>query len=197
MGLVAAKSLLDFYVSLPLGTETAFNNAGWVQLGFGLIVACKLAVASCQPLIHPHTAGLSAALDLSNVLRRCILRMQALITSDMDESGDRDVFYHYEQRIKRLQWWFENRSLSEPGKNSTEVPSHSLPVSSVASLSAQDLTSSLEVAWPSLDEISGYGVSISNVYDLQWPGLFPGVSIDDAFGDGWGQADPWPGEQGI
>ncbi|KAJ5655360.1 hypothetical protein N7507_007310 [Penicillium longicatenatum] len=61
---------------------------------------------------NSHKADLCRALDISNILRRCILRIQALVTADMDASGDRDVFYHYEKRLKRAQWWFENKALS-------------------------------------------------------------------------------------
>ncbi|XHF99593.1 hypothetical protein AWENTII_003091 [Aspergillus wentii] len=113
-GLLAARSLLSFYASAPLRAETGFNNAQWVQLGFGMTLASKLAVAALEPSIYHQTAEYREALDMSSVLRQVILRLQGLITPHFDARGDRDAFYHYEKRMKKVQWWYEN-SIAQPG----------------------------------------------------------------------------------
>ncbi|PYI31468.1 hypothetical protein BP00DRAFT_370740 [Aspergillus indologenus CBS 114.80] len=171
LGLTAARTLLEFYVSLPLRQEVAFNNAGWVQLGFAVTLACKLVVAAADPRIHPHTVDLTRALNLSNMLSRCIIRIQALITSQMDARGDRDVFYHYEKRLKRAQWWFESRSLSR------SQPIECLPAAVDPSSSAN-----ISHALPE-EELSGYGTVSREGLDFQWPGLFPSPAFDDMFAD--------------
>ncbi|RAK81768.1 Zn(II)2Cys6 transcription factor [Aspergillus fijiensis CBS 313.89] len=171
LGLTAARTLLEFYVSLPLRQEVAFNNAGWVQLGFAVTLACKLVVAAADPLIHPHTVDLTRALNLSNMLSRCTIRIQALITSQMDARGDRDVFYHHEKRLKRAQWWFESRSLSR------SQPLECLPA-------AVDPSSRASISHTSPEEeVNGYGAVSREGFDFQWPGLFPSPAFDDMFAD--------------
>ncbi|PYI11625.1 hypothetical protein BO78DRAFT_403035 [Aspergillus sclerotiicarbonarius CBS 121057] len=176
MGLAAAKSLLDFYIYLPLRSEVAFNNAMWIQIGFALTLACKLAVAASEPSVHPHTDELCRALDISNTLSRCILRIQALVTSNMDASGDRDVFYHYEKRLKRVQWWFENRALSGP-KN---VSQFSAPADGTDPPSG-DGVNYIDSSQP----LDGYDYTLipREAYNIQWPGFFPDATIDDIFVD--------------
>ncbi|KAJ5814180.1 uncharacterized protein N7503_000930 [Penicillium pulvis] len=178
MGLAVSKTLLEFYVSLPLCHDVAFNNAIWVQLGFAATLSCKLSVAAMGPSAHSHTVELCRALDISNILSRCILRVQALVTSDMDASGDRDVFYHYERRLKRVKWWFENRTLSgsnnDPSKHGAQLPSG---VDSSTMAASQHLG----VSHPSMDDFDFY---------LQWPGLFSDASVEGPFVDWVGQPIP-------
>ncbi|KAF4160816.1 hypothetical protein CNMCM6936_003771 [Aspergillus lentulus] len=172
MGLTAARTLLEFYISLPLRREVAFNNAGWIQLGFAVTLACKLVVAASEPSIHPHTADLTRSLNLSNMLSRCVLRIQALVTSHMDARGDRDVFYHYEKRLIRAQWWFENRTLSRSQQNESFTV-------------AMDGSSDPSIAqMPSEEGLEGYPTIPRDEFDFQWPGLFPSPAFDDLFA-GW------------
>ncbi|GLB04780.1 hypothetical protein AtubIFM57258_010799 [Aspergillus tubingensis] len=178
MGLVAAKALLDYYVCLPLRSEMAFNNAIWIQIGFALTLASKLVVAASEPSIQPHTAELCRALDISSMLSRCILRMQALVTSSMDASGDRDVFYHYEQRLKRVQWWFENRMLSRQKSDSFQPP---VQPSNMSPSGAEN--NRLESAQLPLDGSNDYTMIPREVYDMQWPGFFPDATIDEILVD--------------
>lgn len=178
MGFAVSKTLLGFYTALPLGHDVAFNNAIWVQLGFAATFACKLSVAAMDSSVYPHTDDLCRALDISNVLSRCILRVQALVTSDMDASGDRDVFHHYEKRLKRIQWWYENRALpgfnNDSSKLSVQVP-EGVNTSTVAA------SQQLDVSHPSMDVFDPY---------LQWPGLFSDASINGPFVDWVGQTIP-------
>ncbi|KAF4233514.1 hypothetical protein CNMCM8980_010237 [Aspergillus fumigatiaffinis] len=172
MGLTAARTLLEFYISLPLHREVAFNNAGWIQLGFAVTLACKLVVAASEPSIHPHTADLTRALNLSNMLSRCVLRIQALVTSHLDARGDRDVFYHYEKRLNRARWWFESRTLSRSQQNESFAV-------------AMDGSSDPSIAqMPSEEELEGYPTIPRDEFDFQWPGLFPSPAFDDLFA-GW------------
>jgi hypothetical protein len=175
MGLTTSKTLLDFYISLPLHRDVAFNNAIWVQLGFAVTLACKLAIAATEPPVHPHTVDLCHALNIRHLLGQCILRIQALLTSDMDSSGDRNVFHHFEKRLKRAQWWLESRALS--GLENVPVQYGAQSVGSMG-LSTPAGTQQIATSQPSRDGFDPY---------LQWSGLFPDASIDDIFVDWVGQ----------
>ncbi|EPS27735.1 hypothetical protein PDE_02679 [Penicillium oxalicum 114-2] len=172
MGLTAARTMLEFYTSLPLRREVTFNNAAWIQLGFAVTLACKLVIAASEPSIRRITADLVAALNLSNTLSRCILRIQALVTSQIDAKGDRDVFYHYEKRFKRAQWWFESRVLSQLKQDETSTT----PMTEPSRVGASQV--------PSQDGVQGYYPSFNDDFDFQWPGVFPSPVFEDLFG-GW------------
>jgi hypothetical protein len=171
MGLTAAKTLLHFYTCLPLGCDAKFPNVGWVQLGFAVTLACKLVVAASKPSVHPHTVDLCRALDISNTMRQCILRIQALITSDMDASGDRDVFFHYEKRLKRVQWWFESQAI--PGPNN-DYSHHDASLAEGINLPAGDPGHCVDTLQPTLNGPDNY---------IQWPGFFPDTAIDEIYID--------------
>ena len=108
-GLIAAKSLLGFFLSLPLRYEMSFNNTEWVQLSFALNVAAKLSLIAneAEKAGYQQTIQLRKYLGISDVLRSLIMRIGTLISQAKDDNGDRDVFYHFEQRAKRLQEWYE------------------------------------------------------------------------------------------
>jgi hypothetical protein len=63
-------------------------------------LACKLMVAASEPSIHPYTADLTREMNLSNMLNRCVLRIQALVTSYLDAESDLNGFYRYEEQLK-------------------------------------------------------------------------------------------------
>lgn len=199
MGLSAGKSVLDFYISLPLRAEMAFNNTGCIQIGFALTLACKLAVAALEPPVNLHTAvaDLSRSLDMSGMLNRCILRIQALITLATDSGGDRDVFFHYEKRLKRIQAWYETRKQSGPAKRDNIH----YPLQPKRVVAQQATPPSIDGGQghcfdtPHRPMDGGGGFSEFNanpipqaltphdVFDMRWPGFFPDVSIDDIFSD--------------
>jgi hypothetical protein len=109
-GLSAAKSLLDFYLGLPVYAEMAFNNSEWIQISFAITVASRLAVASKHKSLDPQTRNLRQSLDLGNVIRHLSLRIGSLVTQQVDRHGSRDIFFHFEQRVRRIQSWFERFS---------------------------------------------------------------------------------------
>jgi hypothetical protein len=96
----------------------------------------------------------------------------------MDASGERDVFYHYEKRLKGGQWWFENKALSglnnDHGKPSVQL-TEDVDISTMAA------NQHLDAPQPSLDFFDMY---------LQWTGLFSDASTDERFVDWLGQTIP-------
>lgn len=107
-GLMAARSVLGSFLSLPELTGKAFTNSQWVQLGFAITVATKLSIAAVEKGVARETISYRQSLGMSNILKHCILRTGALVTSYEDENGVKDVFYHFQQRGKRIQAWFES-----------------------------------------------------------------------------------------
>lgn len=171
MGLSAAKTLLHFYMCLPLGDDAKFHNVGWVQLGFAVTLACKLVVAASEPSIHPHTVDLCCALDISNTMKQCIIRIQALITSDVDESGGRDVLFHYEKRLKRVQWWFESRIMSGP---STDHSYHDTQLAEGVDSSAGEASHCVDSLQPIFNGLDNH---------FQWLDFFPDTEVDEMYVD--------------
>jgi hypothetical protein len=104
----------------------------------------------------------------------------------MDTSGDRDVFYHYEKRIKRVQWWFESRKLSISNNNANYSPPQSsgtyeatLPLNTRDNyFGASNLVSDYSGTPPAQDAVFQQGV-----FDIQWPAFFPDAAFDQIFGD--------------
>ncbi|RYP70615.1 hypothetical protein DL771_005328 [Monosporascus sp. 5C6A] len=109
-GLAAAKSLMDFYLSLPVYADMAFNNSEWIQISFAITVASRLAIASTHRAVDHQTRALRQSLDLSNIIRHLSLRIGALVTQQVDAQGSRDIFYHYDQRVRRMHAWYERCS---------------------------------------------------------------------------------------
>lgn len=187
VALKAAKYFLDFYVSLPLRAEMAFNNTGCVQIEFALTLACKLVITASEPFVYPHTAELCRSLDLSSLLNKCILRIQALITSHMDTSGDRDVFYHYEKRIKRVQWWFESRKLTISNNTNTNYS----PSQSSGTYETPLPLNHREHYYGPPNPVDDYPRSTpapdallqQEGFDIQWPAFFLDAGFDQMFGD--------------
>ncbi|KAK7754760.1 hypothetical protein SLS62_003320 [Diatrype stigma] len=118
-GITAAKSLLDYYLQLPVYADMAFNNSEWIQISFAITVSSRLAITTAaaaasssatNPQQQQQTAGAlrqTPSLDLSSILRHLSLRIGALVTQQVDARGGRDIFYDYEQRVRRMQAWYE------------------------------------------------------------------------------------------
>lgn len=179
-GLMAAKSLLDFYMSLPLRAEMTFNNSQWIQIGFALTLASKLSVESSDAAIYDQTAEYRDSLRMSSILRNAILRTQVLITPHTDVQGDRDVFYHYEQRLKHLQWWHDS-IFSESFSASFQPAHRSSPLTSVPSSSLLDIPSTTPInefhentEWPTLAPNDIHNMLANWIPDL-------GITFDDVF----------------
>lgn len=112
-GLLSAKSLLDFYLSLPVETDITFNNSEWIQMGFALIVAAKLSLAAAEPNFTRVTASLRESLHVSAVLKQAIERMSHLKNASADTHSDTDPFSRFEERIQSLQRWYDGQPGSD------------------------------------------------------------------------------------
>ena len=119
-GLIAAKSLLAYFILLPLRYEMNFSNTELVQVGFAMTIASRLSIAATQESIAPETKELRRLLDMPNMLKQLSARVDFLITTYEDENGERDVWYHYGQRVKRVKQWYEDQL--HPQQSSGKIP---------------------------------------------------------------------------
>lgn len=122
-GLCATRSLLDFYLSLPLHAERAFNNSEWIQLAFAITVGARLSVFARRTRAMssgPHQ-NIQTLLPLSQLLRRVSLRLGALAAFRDGPEGGKDTFRGFEKRVHRMQDWFERCSASSVFPRSASV----------------------------------------------------------------------------
>ena len=175
-GLISAKSLLGLYLSFPLRAELAFNNSELIQLGFALTVGSKLAIAATEKTLCRETMSLRRSLDMSSILKQCVLRMGALTTSHVDAQGDRDVFYSYEQHVKRIQGWFEKHFLADP----VGLVEHG----NDNGRSVQNLQPSDNLFDVSTDVSNTNQLSLTDgMYEFQSAPFFPDAAADEITGD--------------
>ena len=120
--ILSAHSFLSVSADLPFGSELGFNNTQWIQDGFCLLVACKLYIAAAKSPFARDTKQVRDLLDLSEALSTRYRRTEQLSTRQADEEGDRDVFYHYAQRGKKLKSWFDrNHDVENSSSKETEI----------------------------------------------------------------------------
>lgn len=116
-GLIAAERYFDSVLTWPVGVEHNISYMQWVQIGFILAISAKLAVAASDPCFYrqERVGPLCDALNMPVVLNNCRRRMQALSNYGVDESGERDVYYHYDQWLRHIHEWFDrNYCLPQP-----------------------------------------------------------------------------------
>lgn len=106
-GLEGAKSFLDLYLWLPPKSEMALTNIEWIQLSFGVTLAAKFAIVSRDPHVEAQTRELRHRLNIDHVFRHLVLRIGALVGRAGEGNKTKDIFYHYEQRTRKIQSWYE------------------------------------------------------------------------------------------
>lgn len=132
-GLEGAKAFLDLYLWLPPKSEMSLTNSEWIQLSFGVTLAAKFAIISKEPGIEPQTRELRHRLNIDNVFRHLALRIGALVGRANDGEKQKDIFFYYEQRVRKIQRWYErmlratgaDRESSEAYTKSQSQPSSS------------------------------------------------------------------------
>ncbi|KAF1962485.1 hypothetical protein CC80DRAFT_542800 [Byssothecium circinans] len=126
-GLESAKSFLDLYLWLPPKSEMALSNSEWIQLSFGVTQAAKFAIIAKAPGVEMQTRELRHRLNIEHVFRHLVLRIGALVgRAGMGGDKKRDVFLYYEQRVRKIQNWYEGMSRAmgslSPGSVNQESP---------------------------------------------------------------------------
>ena len=124
-GLESAKSFLNLYLWLPPKSELSLTNAEWVQLNFGVTLAAKFAIVSKAPNVEPQTRELRQRLDIEHVFRHLSLRIGALIGRSGERNKNKDIFFYYETRVRKIQTWYEKMSRAISPDNTNSPPQRS------------------------------------------------------------------------
>jgi hypothetical protein len=106
-GLESAKAFLNLYLWMSPKSEMVLTLSEWIQLNFGLTLAAKFAVVSRAPDVEAQTRDLRQRLNIDNVFRHLSLRIGALVGRATDGSKEKDIFAYYEQRVRKVQTWYE------------------------------------------------------------------------------------------
>lgn len=171
-GFQAASYLLNSFLNFPLRTEMAFNNSEWLQLSFALTVAAKLVFAATDPLVGQEIKRLRDSLGLSSILRQLVRRLGALASPVTDDQGQPDIFHGFEQRVRRMQTWFEDRyarvqegvqHTSQPETNDGAYP---MPIDGGLLLPVSQ----------GLEGMAAYDLELSAIF-------FPDLRMEDSWGD--------------
>jgi hypothetical protein len=120
-GLEAAKAFHDLYLWLPPKSEMALTNTEWVQMSFGLTFAAKFAIVSKDPTIEPQTRDLRHRLNIDHIFRHLALRIGALVGRAGEGNKHKDIFFYYEQRVRKIQKWYD-RMVQATGADQSAGP---------------------------------------------------------------------------
>src|SRR5690242_18438093 len=128
-GLEGAKSFLDLYLWLPPKSEMALTNIEWILLNFGVTLAAKFAIVSRNPHVETQTRELRNRLNIDHVFRHLALRIGALVGRAGEGNKQKDIFFHYEQRTRKIQKWYEKMiratgTMSPPQASNQQPSSH-------------------------------------------------------------------------
>ncbi|KAF1969816.1 hypothetical protein BU23DRAFT_652168 [Bimuria novae-zelandiae CBS 107.79] len=127
-GLEAAKAFLDLYLWLPPKSEMALTNTEWIQLSFGVTQAAKLAIVSKASAVETQTRDLRHRLNIDHVFRHLVLRIGALVGRAGEGNKEKDIFFHYEQRTRKIQTWYEKMSRATEAQGTPSYASSASPI---------------------------------------------------------------------
>ena len=174
-GLTAAKGALDYLLAQDSAIDRRLSYMQWLQSGFSLVLACKLAVtASNYASQSPHLRTLCISLDMPRVLRDMLYRMHRLNGIREEASGKPSTRAFYMQWIGRVQTWFEQRyhsmQLEQPSQIPPVNPSSHGPASSNMSAPA---------GWNPVSP-TDYNQTVSQPGNMgAWPDFVWNFSMDD------------------
>ena len=121
-GLEGAKSFLDLYLWLPPKSEMALTNPEWIQLSFGVTQAAKFAIVSQMPAVEAQTRELRQRLNIDHVFRHLSLRIGALVGRAGEGNKKEDIFYHYEQRTRKIRNWYDKMTQAVTAQQRVSAP---------------------------------------------------------------------------
>lgn len=127
--IVSAKSLVSILLHTPAGQEVYFPNIVWVMLHCAFSLAVRLDLQAADPGISVMTEHLRQFSDLGHTIRQVVMRLGSVASPDLDDTGDRDSFYHFWIRARRVEdWYLRHQQRSKPaGLLGVSPPSLGVP----------------------------------------------------------------------
>ncbi|KAL2884140.1 hypothetical protein SGCOL_000077 [Colletotrichum sp. CLE4] len=104
--IVSAKSLVSVLLHTPHGQEVYFPNIVWVMLHCGFTLAARLDLLAADPRVGFMAEHLRQFADIGHTIRQVVLRLDAASSPELDDKGDRDSFYHFAIRAKRVEKFY-------------------------------------------------------------------------------------------
>ncbi|TDZ74906.1 hypothetical protein CTRI78_v000322 [Colletotrichum trifolii] len=104
--MVSAKNLVSVLLHTPPGQEVLFPNIIWVMLHCGFTLAARLDLQAADPRVGFMTEHLRQFSDIAHTVRQVVLRLESASSPDRDDRGDRDSFYHFSIRARRVEKWY-------------------------------------------------------------------------------------------
>lgn len=169
-GLAVASSLFESLAELQIGTERFMSYTQWRQLGFNIVLSCKLAMMalSDEALRHeyPQVQSLYDELDMPLVLKNTIGRQLA----QQQNNDPRLTGFDYTGWLQGIQEWFnrqrsKHQSQAKSSRSTYTAGIAPIPVDRLShagnlettEVYSQDLglpvTSADVLSWPSMPDI--------------------------------------------
>lgn len=104
--MMATKSIIDVYLSLPSGEEAMVSNLEWIALYCSLSLAARLELVAAQPQIQHATRQLRRLCDVSLTLRQVVLRLESASSKYRDTMDCKHALHHLGLRGRRLETWY-------------------------------------------------------------------------------------------
>ncbi|KAJ0305495.1 hypothetical protein COL516b_005189 [Colletotrichum fioriniae] len=135
--IVSAKSLVSVLLHTPHGQEVYFPNIVWVMLHCGFTLAARLDLLAADPRVGFMAEHLRQFADIAHTIRQVVLRLDAASSPDLDDRGDRDSFYHFAIRAKRVEKFYlhaqSQAAAQQAQAQQQEISPHSIHASLPAS----------------------------------------------------------------
>lgn len=176
-GLIEVKELFDYFFTFSPETCAVISHTQWLQTGFTLVLGCKLAVTGARYAPRSHQIGtLCSALNMPEVLRGVVQRLQSLSKVRVDVEGKPHSKSFYEVWLEHHLEWFEKKYQlvhSEDRDSSlTELP-HGGPASAIpkSTTSLQDA----QLMGAPYDVTQGMQIDANS----SWPDFLWDISTED------------------
>lgn len=179
-----AKKFFDYVFTFAPDTFRLISHTQWLQTGFNLVLGCKLAVTGAKYAPRsPHVRDLCSALNMPDVLRAALQRIQWLSKDRVTVDGKQHSKYFYEAWLCHILVWFEQKYHLVPSEYTTQIPTG--PSTLANSATSQDVPLTGE----------NYGATqVAQVEDTAlWPDFLWNISTDDILNGYMGFPDmPYP-----
>lgn len=100
-----SKSLMNIFLAMPPGQERVLSNLGWIIFSCGLSFSVRFDVLMADPRTSHLTKHFRRCLDIRHTLRQVILRLESVVSPELDNNDDRDAFYHFLRRARATEAW--------------------------------------------------------------------------------------------
>lgn len=176
-GLTEAKEFFNYFFTIAPNAYRLISHTQWLQTGFNLVLGCKLAVTGAKYAPRsPHVGALCLALNMPQVLRGVLERIQCLSKDRVTIGGKQHSNCFYEVWLWHILEWFEEKYHLVQSEDTTQTHT-GLPDGSLGSSTLADGSSSQDA--PMIDEDYGatQGAQIDDTGS--WPDLLWDISTDD------------------